>query len=83
MWAEQSREKNYKKLSDNPVCLNSFQWLCTTDRVILQTEVGWMDQWGKLFEKDIKSTSKDLIPCLVPKLSLFWFKIAIALSSFR
>lgn len=42
MWAEQSREKNYNKLSDIPVLPNSFQGLCHTgaDRSVVDGLVG-------------------------------------------
>lgn len=40
-----------------------------------------MDQMGELFEKDINSIFGDLIPSVLPKLSLSWLNIAIYLSS--
>lgn len=51
-------------------------------RVILLARAGWTGRVGELLGKDIKIIFRDLIPSVVlPKLTLSWLNIAIALSS--
>lgn len=54
----------------------------TAIKAILPMRAGWTGRLSELLGKDIKSIIRDLIPSVVlPKLSLSWLNIAIALSS--